>query len=259
MDALQRLLDQAFTMPTTVWSVLLILVGAYWVLSSLSGIDADALDGADGLDHALDGGLDHALDGGLDHALDGGLDHALDGAADHAMDALDGHHGVADGHTGLMDWLGFREVPLTFSLSLVVVFGWLVSFFGVGWLIDAGKWTAVGVGAMLIVGSVSIVAGIGLTAIALIPLRSLLELREGPRRIDLLGEICTIKTGRVDGNFGQAETLAGQLVQVRARDGHVYKLGDKAVIFDYNRDLEVFNIAPLDAALVDLEDRGITP
>lgn len=266
-------LDRAFTLPTAVWSVLLILVCAYWLLSSLSGVDADALDGVDGLDggldhaldggldQALDGGLDHALDGGLDHALDGGLDHALDAGADHAMDALDGHsldghsldghHGVGDGHTGLMEWLGFREVPLTFSLSLVVVFGWLVSYFGAGWLVDAGKWTALGMGAVLLVGVVSVVAGIGLTAVALIPLRNLLELREGPRRIDLLGQPCTVKTGRVDEHFGQAETAAGQIVQVRARDGHAYGYGEAAVIFDYDRDKEVFYIAPLDDAFVD--------
>lgn len=166
---------------------------------------------------------------------------------------------MGDGSTGLLEWLGFRDVPLTFSLSLVVVFGWLVSFFGAGWLVDAGKWTALGMGAVLIVGFVSIVAGISITAIALIPLRNLLKLREGPRRIDLLGQTCTVKTGRVDEQFGQAETAAGQIVQVRARDGHDYGYGEAAVIFDYDRDKEVFYITPLDDALVDSTSAPYSP
>lgn len=271
MDALAtsftEFFERAFTLPTAVWSVLLILVAAYWTLSLLTGADAEALDGMDGaLDGGLDGGLDGALDGGLDagvdHALDGGLDGAfeggaehalhgtLDGGLDHALDRLDGHESMSGPRSqGLFGWLGFHDVPKTFSLTLVVVFGWLVSYFGAAWVVDAGKWAAFGLGTALVLGLASLTVAVGLTAVALLPLRSLLVLREGPSRMDLLGETCTIKTGRVDERFGQAETRGGQLVQVRARDGRPYRYGETAVIFDYDRDHEVFYIAPLDAAL----------
>ncbi|HVS63178.1 MAG TPA: hypothetical protein VMT85_06690 [Thermoanaerobaculia bacterium] len=36
---MQEFLDQAFTMPTTVWSVLLIVVLVYWALELLIGLD----------------------------------------------------------------------------------------------------------------------------------------------------------------------------------------------------------------------------
>lgn len=266
-------------MPTAVWSVLLVLVGAYWILSLLTGADIEALDGVDGaldgmdgaldgamdggLDHVLDGGVDHVLDGGLDHVLDGGVDHVLDGGVehalhgtldgglDHALDGMDGHDAMSGPRGGLFGWLGFHDVPKTFSLTLIVGFGWLISYFGTAWLVDAGKLAAFGVGAALILGLASLTVAIALTAVSIIPLRRLLVLREGPSRIDLLGETCTIKTGRVDERFGQAETRAGQLVQVRARDGRAYRYGESAVIFDYNRDHEVFYIAPLDATLSD--------
>lgn len=302
MDALPtplaEFLDRAFTMPTTVWSVLLVLVGAYWILSLLTGADIEAVDGVDGafdgamdggLDHALDGGLDGVMDGGLDHVLDGGVDHLLDGAVDggvdhlldgavdgtldggvehllhgkldggldHALDSLDGHEAISGPRGGLFGWLGFHDVPKTFSLTLVVGFGWLISYFGTAWLVDAGKMAAFGVGAALILGLASLTVAIGLTAVSIIPLRRLLVLRVGAERIDLLGETCIVKTGRVDESFGQAETSAGQLVQVRARDGHAYGYGTSAVIFDYDRDHEVFYIAPLDSALADPGRGGV--
>lgn len=278
MDALTfftEFLDRAFTLPTAVWSVLLILVGAYWLLSLLTGGGVEALDGVDGamdgaldgamdggLDHVLDGGLDGAMDGGLDHALDGGVEHALqgtlDGGLDHALDGLEGHDYDSGPRThGLFGWLGFHDVPKTFSLSLVVLFGWLVSYFGTGWLFAAGKWAALGAGAAVILGLASLTVAIFLTALAIYPLRRLLVLRPGTQRIELLGERCVIKTGRVDEKFGQAETTAGQLVQVRARDGRAYQYGQSAVIFDYDRDHEVFYIAPLDAELSDTVRGGI--
>ncbi|MDA8019967.1 MAG: hypothetical protein MPN21_21210 [Thermoanaerobaculia bacterium] len=265
MDALRTFLDQAFTMPTTVWSVLLVLVGGYWLLSLLTGADIEALDGVDGamdggLDHVLDGGVEHALDGGLDHVLDGGVDHvldggvehalhgALDGGLDHALDSLDGHEAISGPRShGLLGWLGFHDVPKTFSLTLVVGFGWLVSYFGTAWLVDAGKWAAFGVGTAFILGLASLTVAIGMTAVAIIPLRRLLVLRVGAENIDFLGETCIVRTGRVDEAFGQAETRGGQLVQVRARDGRAYRHGESAVIFDYDREKEVFYIAPLDA------------
>ena len=272
MDALATFLERAFTMPTTVWSVLLVLVGAYWILSILTGADVEALDGVDGaldgMDGALDGGMEHVLDGGVDQMLDGGLDHVLDGAVDggveHVLDggvehaihgaldgavdhALDGHDMMSGPRGGLFGWLGFHDVPKTFSLTLIVGFGWLISFFGTAWLVDAGKLAAFGVGAALILGLASLTVAIALTAVSIIPLRRLLVLRVGAERIDFLGATCTIKTGRVDGTFGQAELAGNQLVQVRARDGHVYRYGEQAVIFDYDRDTEVFYIAPLDA------------
>jgi hypothetical protein len=272
LTSLTEFVGRAFTMPTTVWSVLLILVGAYWILSLLSGVDFEGADALDSLDH-LDGvdGLD-VLDAGdhldlIDHvdavdhvdALDGmdGAD-ALDSAeALDSADGLEGHDlGGAASHS-LFGWLGFHEVPKTFSLSLVVGFGWLVSYFGTAWLVDVGKWAAFGLSTVLLLGLASLTAAIGLTAVALIPLRRMLVLRVGAARIDLLGETCVVKTGRVDERFGQAETRGGHLVQVRARDGRAYKYGESAVIFDYNREHEVFYIAPLDAALVGTVDNRI--
>ena len=240
-------------MPTTVWSVLLILVGAYWILSLVSGMDLEHVDGVDALDalDALDAadGLDGLHLDVIDHAdalegLDGGLD-GLD-AADgfDAHDGLDGDHGH-----GLLAWLGFHDVPKTFSVTLIVFFGWLVSFFGAAWLVDAGKWAALGLGTVLVLGFASLTVAIGMTAVALVPLRRFAVLQLSPERVDLLGETCIVKTTRVDNTFGQAETGSGRLVQVRARDGHAYRYGEPAIIFDYDRDREVFYIAPLDADL----------
>lgn len=255
--------DTAFTMPTTIWSVLLVLVGLYWLVSLFGIFDFEMLDGAldatealDGLTDAADGLLDGA-DGVLDGA-DGMLDGA-DGVLDGADGLLDGADGMLDGADGLDHHLhprpsffqhaGFGEMPRIISLSLIVVFGWTFSYFGTDWVGDAGRFTISHIGVVLGIGVGSLVLAIGATAIAIQPLRRVVKFHGGPTRRELIGQTCTVKTTRVDANFGQAEAKDGQLLQVRSKNGDDLGYGTHCVIFDYDRQNEVFYISRLDEDL----------
>ena len=66
-------------------------------------------------------------------------------------------------------------------------------------------------------------------------------------RRDLIGKICTIKTGRVDRGFGQAEVLDAErsthLVQVRCEIANELTAGRKALIIDVD-DEGIFLVSP---------------
>ena len=238
---MSEFLDTAFTMPTTIWSVLLVLVGIYWVISLFGIFDFEMLDGALDATEALDGMAD-AADGLLD-----GADGVLDGA-DGMLDGADGALEL-EPHVGFFERAGFGEIPRIITLSLTIFFGWIISFFGTGWIVDAGRFTFESFWVVLGMGVVSLGVGLVATAIAIQPLRRVVKFHGGPTRRELIGGTCVVKTTRVDMSFGQAEAKEGQLIQVRSKDGGGIGYGSRCVIFDYDAEREVFYISKLDEDL----------
>lgn len=247
-------LSAAFTMPTAVFSVLLILVLLYWLIFLLGIFDLDLLDGvfdsADALD-ALDGAdaLDamDALDGA--DALDG-VD-GLDGA-----DALDGAHAGGE-RSGCLGVLGLGGVPVAIAGSLLVTFGWIFSYFGMG--LVAGIPALAAGGALLAtgVGLAAFGLAVGASSIAVRPLRKLLEMAPVTGNRDLVGRICQVTTGRIDEKFGQAEVDddgAPILIQARCRRDNELTRGSRAVIYEYDKAGEVFWVVPMDKKLDEAYD-----
>ncbi|MEO1369065.1 MAG: hypothetical protein AAFX50_17960, partial [Acidobacteriota bacterium] len=145
---------------------------------------------------------------------------------------------------------GMGGVPRTYTGSLMILFGWVFSVLGSyhvpGFqdLATRGLWVA------LLLAAGSLVLATAATAVAIQPLRRAMEAGQGPKRRDLLGQICTVTTQRVDQHFGQAELADGSsLIQVRQRGGEPgssgLTRGSKAVIFDYDAELEIFWVSPL--------------
>ena len=81
-----------------------------------------------------------------------------------------------------------------------------------------------------------------------VPLRRLYTTGPEASRSDFVGRECVIRTGRVSGDFGQAEVTAADgssaIVQVRQTGEHVLAAGHRALIFDYDTDGEFFWVAP---------------
>ena len=211
-----EVLQHAFTMPTTVFSALLGFVVLYWAASMLGVFSFEMLEG---------------------------LGDAVDGLAD-AADAVD----AADGGGGFFDKVGLGEIPRAITWSLTIVFGWLasmaMSFYVPGYraLVMKGIWAAG------IFGAVSLALAFGATLLAVQPLRKVMVAGYGQQRSDLVSKLCTVRTGRVDEDFGQAEVEGGSaLVQVRTRFAgeHTFHRGAKAVIDEYDAEREVFYISPV--------------
>ncbi|MEE1739836.1 hypothetical protein [Streptomyces sp. BE147] len=171
----------------------------------------------------------------------------LFGAAEH--DSFEGDLpgtalGIADG------------VPVTVGASLMTGIAWFTGLAGTLALHRAGL--AGPVHAALAAGVLlgSLLLSWWLTRQLVRPLARLFPDEPGPSREDFIGRTCTIRTGRVDGAFGQAEVAATDgstaLVQVRRLGEDLAATltrGSTGLLYAYDDDGEFFWVAPYDAAL----------
>ncbi|MCT2585851.1 hypothetical protein [Actinophytocola gossypii] len=152
---------------------------------------------------------------------------------------LAGGDGGDDG--GLLDGVGLGGVPVTVTLSVLVVVAWFVSL--VGGVLLGGN-VLVGIGVLL----VALFLGLLAARVVAVPLRRLYTTTTEASRSDFVGRECVIRTGRVSADFGQAEVTAADgssaIVQVRQTGEHALAAGHRALIFDYDTDGEFFWVAP---------------
>ena len=216
-------LEQAFTMPTTVWSVLLILVVVFWAVRLLTGLGGD-----------LDLDLDLDADLGLDPDL--GLDAEVAGLEPEGRGSGRGR--------GWVRVLGFGEVPAVLVISSIVAFGWAFSFGGARLASRFALLAAGGLGAMALVALVSVVLALAMTMVAVTPLRRMLHFVPATERRQLVGRSARITTLRVDDHFGQAEVDdaggAPILIQARATGPNDFTRGDLVTVASYDPGNEEF-------------------
>lgn len=142
--------------------------------------------------------------------------------------------------------LGLGGVPVTVTASVTIVVSWFVSLVGGLLIPDLGSFvhTLLGIGVLV----VAIVAGLFVARLVAVPLRKLYAPGGEASRNDFVGRECVIRTGRVTGDFGQAEVTAADgstaIIQVRQTGEHELTNGRSALIFDYDSDGEFFWVAP---------------
>lgn len=229
MDALTQFLHDAFTLPTSIFSVLLILAALYWGVKLAGIFDLEMFEAMGDVAEAVGDGADALADGA--DALD-------------AADAIDG----LDDTPGFFDKFGFGDVPRSITWSLAIFFGWGLSFAGNHYFPQLREFAVRGLWVTGVIFAATLAGGAVLAAIAVQPLRRLMDAVPGTARRDLIGRVCTVRTLKVDDGFGQAEVDDGSmLVQVRTQDPAVsFTRGDKALIFHYDPAREVFLVAPYD-------------
>jgi hypothetical protein len=162
--------DAATAYPTLVYSVLLGVVLVYWVLALIGVVDFD------------DGGFE--VDGDL-HA---------DAHADDLGDLA-----------SYLVALGLNGVPFSLVVSLLVLISWTVSCLAGMWLLPLvpTQLLTVVVGTGVLV--VSLLLALPLTARLIRPLRGLFVTHNALSNQALVGQLCKVVTGSVDGEFGRAE------------------------------------------------------
>lgn len=261
-EFLTRLYEAAFSLPTEPFTWLMMPVTLYWILS-LSGIfSLEWLDGADG---ALDGAVDGAGEGLAESLGDGVAESLGEGAVDAlaAGDALDAADGVVDAKAHALEahgsGLAFHEkaglgdVPRTFSWSLMVIFSWIFSLSGTLFIPGFQELATKGLWVALILAAASFGLAMMATAAAMKPIQRAMSAGAGTRSNELVGQTCTIRTQRVDQQFGQAEVDDGAMViQVRSKDPTLsFPFGSKAVIYQYVPERSVYLVTPLANELTD--------
>jgi hypothetical protein len=245
---LAHFLAVALSFPCVVYTVLLGIAIVYWLFVMIGAVHLDGGDGA--VDGALDGAGEGAADGidGGGHADAGG--HA-DGADGDLGDGGDGaHHGAL---AAMMASLKLRSAPATLVLSVIVLFSWLFSVFGMQ---ASAAWVPEGLMglARFAVLFLSPVLALPLTSIAVRPLAKIFVPTHATKNESLVGKVCTVRTGTVTDRFGEAlleDGGAGLVVRVRVDTGETLKRGDQVVIVGYDDDRQEFTVAPMDNVLDD--------
>lgn len=201
-------LNTALTFPTVIFSVLLIIVILFWLVTVIGLADIDMFE-AD---------VELETEANTAHA------------------------------SGLFNRLGLSEVPLTVSFSIIVMCAWLLSIYSQAWLLNAFKshdfYYVFGAVASL----VCLLIALPLNAFITKPLRRFFTSKQAANKQDFIGLECVIATSKVTQEFGQARvTFKGteQLIEIRIQDNsHQFNLGDTALLIEHLIDSRSYVIAP---------------
>ncbi|BDF95114.1 hypothetical protein KAN5_19520 [Pseudoalteromonas sp. KAN5] len=149
--------------------------------------------------------------------------------------------------SGLSSWFstGFGGIPITVSISLVVMSSWLISIYAHKFfanLLGDGIWFYIFGVLMLLT---CLLIAIPVAAIISRPLQRFFSSAETSQSSDLLGLECIIVTGKVTNKFGQARVLfqgTEQLIEVRAENDELFTSGDTAVLLEHLKEQHCYII-----------------
>jgi len=231
-----ELVDASLQFPTVVFTISLGIILVYWAFVLLGALDIDLLGGDADVD------VSGAAKGVGDLVTGGAKGGAEAFHADHA-----GHAGGddadlhGDGDGGVWHSLGLGDVPLTISVSVIVLVAWCGSLLTAYYLIGPVAWQRM---AVLVA---ALVVALPIAAVLFRPLAPIFKIREAKSNTDYVGHTCTITTGTVDDNFGQA-TLedGGTVLAITVRCDRRGKLarGDRALIIDFDRTRQAYLVEP---------------
>ena len=195
--------------PTAIYTVLLGVLVCYWLSAIVGLVDLDILN-MDGLDLNAD---------------NGGSD----------VNAL----------AGLMIRMGLTGVPAIISLSLALLFGWLLSYYIVHYLLMSlsANWLRYLLGIAVLL--MTFYLGMLITSYLIRPLRGLFKTAIYETTQHMLGQSVVVRTSRVDNEFGEAVFNNGgadMIVKIRSIDEERFKQGDRVVLFEKIGDGSLYRV-----------------
>ncbi len=227
---MKELFEASLRFPTVVFTIGLGIVLVYWLFVLLGALDIDLLGGGDVHADGLGDGVGDAIGGGHDVGDVGG--HDIDGDVDVDAD-------------GLFTKLGLGTVPITITVSFIMLVGWCGSLLvmryagGAGWL-----------GYVVLPGM--LIASMLVTSVLVKPLAPVFRIREGKTNRDWIGQTCTISTATADDHFGHANVEErGTTMDIAVRCDAPGKLarGDKALIIDFDEARQAYLVEPVASIL----------
>ncbi len=132
-------------------------------------------------------------------------------------------------------------VPLAVVVGVSSVFAWLTSFAAMKFLPETPL-IQIGVG----LGSAAIGAFLGGRVCR--PFRAFFAVTEGPRRSEIVGKICTIRSMQVSDGAGTAE-IGDFIAEVRCFRPNDLTLGSKAIVYEYDSQQGTYHVGPLDPSI----------
>lgn len=214
--------------PTVVYTVLLLVVSAHWLLSALGIIEIDTIDGL-----MPDGFGGHDVGHGLGHGHDIGAGH---GAHQHDADANVG---------GLLMKFGLHGVPVMVVVTIIAIVGWSFSYF-----VDLYLLRTLPLGVFAIPAKIATMIGGLLVSIpagrlVLSPVRRMLRRFAPVSQRPMLGRYAVVRSPEITRGSGTAEVDdggAGLILQVRADVSGRFVRGDRVVLIEYLEDQNAYRV-----------------
>lgn len=192
--------------PTVFFTILLIIVVAYWLLAMLGAVEISVLD--------------------------------------FDMD-IDTDMSTTSAITGFMMRLGLHGVPATIIISLIAIFGWLISYYAVYFFfgIFSTGFLRYVLGLPVLLGS--LYAAIMLTAFCIKPMRPFFQKTHQQTIKRVLGQVAVVRSVVVNNQTGEAMLAdggAGLILKVRSSAGAEFQRGDRVVLLEYIPEEYVYRV-----------------
>jgi hypothetical protein len=199
--------------PTVIFTFFLLLTLLYWLVAVLGFVDIDVLD------------FDIP-------EAEAGLD-------------ADSQLSNPDVLAGLMLKFGLHGVPVTVIVSLISLFGWLVCYYAVHFLLS---WLAPGLFRFVLgipIFVVVLYVAVMITSAVIKPLRPLFLNARQQNSQFIVGQTAVVRSSRVDDGFGEAilqDGGAGLLLKVRAEPGVTFVKGDRVVVLAHDKEKNTYKV-----------------
>lgn len=135
---------------------------------------------------------------------------------------------AGDAASGLTDALGLAQAPISVVLTILSAVGWLVTMLAAIALDSPPALLGI------VVLAISLVVAVPVTKRIARLVHPLYAANRGIDHDHLIGRTCTVRTGRVDDGFGQAEVIDGEgaahLISVRCAAPNELGAGSKALV-----------------------------
>lgn len=201
----------ALTFPTILFGILLGFAMLYWLLAATGLVQLDLLDG-------LFGG-----DGGAES-----------------------FSGESGGITGPLMRFGLGGVPVTLAFTVVLLFAWLLSYFGTV-LLHEGRVVEVltmGWGTRIALLAGALFGAVPLAALSLRPARRFFAKLQPIPQVSLIGRLGVVTSPVLDPQRGQVSVEnggAGLVLQARDDTG-AFRRGDRVVLVEYLESLNAYRV-----------------
>lgn len=196
--------------PTVIYTFLLLLCVFYWCVAALGLVDLDLLD--------------------MD--FDGDID---------AADSVAAQTGLA----GLLLKFGLGGVPLTITISILSLVGWLISYYASYYASQYLPTTLLNFVASILIFVGSTFASILITAQIIKPIRSFMAKLDVDETKHILGQTVIVRSLVVTKERGEA-TLndggAGLLLHVRATGNSEFQKGDEVVVIEQLNNSNLYRV-----------------
>lgn len=208
-EGMLTFLAVALTFPTVLFGMLLCVAMLYWLLAATGLVQIDALDGL----------------------LGGG------------GESFSGEPG---GVTGPLMRFGLGGVPVTLAFTVLLLFAWLLSYFGTVWVLQG---SVLGVFTMSwgtrfgILGA-ALLGALPLTALSLRPARRFFAKLQPVPQASLLGRVGVVRSPALSDTQGTVDIEdggAGLVLQARDATGR-FRRGDRVVLTEYLEHLNAYRV-----------------